>query len=82
MAAYIVYAFTHFKFVGAVQFTVGLVFPLLCIWFSEAMGAFTGWIPSTGIAGPSPPRLVCFLGWVILLIPLILWFVYAASTRP
>ena len=79
-AAYVVYAFSHFTFVGAVKFTVALLLPLLCIWFSDAMGAFTGWIPSTGITSPSPPRIVCFLGWVVLLVPLMLWIVYLVST--
>jgi membrane-anchored protein YejM (alkaline phosphatase superfamily) len=48
-----------------------VIFPLACIWFSEAMGRFTG--PTTGIAitAPSPGLIVRILGWVVLLLPLI-----------
>lgn len=75
---YVIYAFTHFRFAGAVKFTAGLFLPLLCIWFSEAMGAYTGWL-SRNITGSSPPGLVCVLGWVLLLLPLMLWIVYAVA---
>ena len=77
---YLVYAFSHFSCLGALKFTVGLVLPLLCIWFSDQMGAFTGWLPWSGITSSSPPRLLCVLGWVVLLIPAMLWIVYAVST--
>jgi len=76
--AYVIYAFTHFRFAGAVKFTTGLLLPLLCIWFADAMGAYTGWL-YRGITTPSPPRLVCVLGWVVLLVPLMFWIVYAVS---
>ena len=48
-----------------------VIFPLACIWFSEAMGGYTG--PTTGIAitAPSPGLIVRILGWVVLLLPLI-----------
>jgi len=48
-----------------------VIFPLACIWFSEAMGGYT-W-PTTGIAitAPSPGLIVRILGWVVLLLPLI-----------
>jgi hypothetical protein len=75
---YVVYAFTNFRFSGAVKFTAGLLLPLLCIWFSEAMGTYTGWL-YRGITSSSPPVLVCVLGWIVLLVPLMLWIVYAVS---
>jgi hypothetical protein len=77
-SAYVIWAFGHLRFGGAVKFTLGLVLPLLCIWFSEAMGAYTGWF-YRGITSPSPPLLVCILGWVVLLLPFMLWIVYALS---
>jgi hypothetical protein len=48
-----------------------VIFPLASIWFSEAMGRYTG--PSTGIAitAPSPGLIVRILGWVVLFLPLI-----------
>jgi len=32
---------------GALAFRTGLfaIFPLVCIWFSDAMGAYTGFLP-------------------------------------
>lgn len=75
---YVIYAFSHFRFAGAVKFTAGLFLPLLCIWFSEAMGSYTGWL-YRGITSPSPALAVCVLCWVVLLIPLLLWVVYAVS---
>jgi hypothetical protein len=71
---YVTYAFVHFRFTGAVKFTAGLLLPLLCIWFSDAMGSYTGWL-GRGITSPSPGILVCVLGWIVLLIPLMLWIV-------
>lgn len=75
---YVIYAFTHFSFAGALKFTAGLLLPLLCIWFSEAMGGYTGWL-FRGITSASPPVLLCLLGWVVLLLPLMLLLVYAVS---
>ena len=50
-----------------------LILPLACIFVGEAMGDYTG---MTGLAKPpitrtSPSGLIEFLGWVILLAPLI-----------
>jgi hypothetical protein len=48
-----------------------VIFPLACIWFSEAMGRYTG--PAAGIAitATSPGLVVRILGWVVLLLPII-----------
>jgi hypothetical protein len=50
---------------------MGVLFPLTCIWFSDAMGGFTGPAGTIGITGSSPGVIVRILGWVILLLPLI-----------
>ncbi len=57
-----------------------VIFPLACIWFSDAMGGYTGvWI-SWPITATSPGVIVCILGWLVLLMPLfILVIVYAAG---
>lgn len=78
---YIVFAFTHFSFVGAVKFSLGLIVPLLCIWFSEAMGGFTGWMPHVAVTKSSPGWAIWLVGWLVLLVPGIIWIVYAVSTR-
>ena len=51
-----------------------LILPLACIWFSEAMGDYTGLFPGPGrpsISQPTPSGVVCFGGWLILLLPII-----------
>ena len=46
-----------------------VLLPLACIWFSDAMGGYTG--PSNGmsITLPSPGLFVCIAGWILLLLP-------------
>lgn len=51
-----------------------LVLPLACIFFSDAMGGHTG---MTGLGSPSitrttPGCFVAFVGWILLLLPLLL----------
>lgn len=50
-----------------------LILPLACIWFSEEMGSYTGLtgIDSPGITKESPPTLVKFMGWILLILPAI-----------
>jgi hypothetical protein len=55
-----------FKLLGFV------VLPLACIWFSEAMGGYTGLTTSVPITAPSPGIMVCIVGWVVLLLPIVL----------
>ena len=41
-----------------------LILPLACIWFSEAMGGYTGPTTSMPITAPSPGIMVCIgVGW-------------------
>jgi len=54
---------------GAVLLFV--IFPLACIWFSDAMGGYTGLTTSMPITATSPGVIVCILGWLLLLMPLI-----------
>jgi uncharacterized protein len=44
------------------------VLPLACIWFPEVLGSLVG----ARITKPSPRSFVWFLGWVVLLVPLIM----------
>ncbi|MBC8205644.1 MAG: zf-TFIIB domain-containing protein [Kiritimatiellaeota bacterium] len=50
-----------------------LVFPLVCIWFSDAMGNYTGFIGfrSPPISQKTPGVFIALGGWLFLLSPLI-----------
>lgn len=49
-----------------------LVLPLACIWFSEAMGNYTGPASAQAITRTSPGCVIAALGWLLLLLPIIL----------
>ncbi len=55
-----------------------VIFPLVCIWFSEAMGGYTGIAGDIGITAPSPGIFVCIAGWILLFLPIVIamieWF--------
>lgn len=57
--------------------SIGLILPLACIWFADAMGGYTGATLSVGIATPTPGWLVLIGGWLVLLLPVIIGVVYA-----
>jgi hypothetical protein len=42
-----------------------VILPLACIWFSDAMGGFTGISGSVGITASSPGLFVCMAGWIL-----------------
>ena len=58
-----------------VPVAVVLLVPLGLIWFPEAVGGFTGYV-SRGctIDSETPPGLVSFIGWLLLVSPAILLF--------
>jgi hypothetical protein len=47
------------------------VLPLACIWFSEAMGGYTGPAWRGAITAPTPGVFVCIAGWLLLLVPVL-----------
>ena len=58
---------------SAVPVLLFIILPLLCIWFPDAMGQYTGaFLSRTPISRPSPTGFVWFLGWVLLALPLVL----------
>jgi hypothetical protein len=66
-------------------FKVGLflILPLACIWFSEAMGGYTGPVWRAVVTAPTPGVFVCIAGWLLLLVPGIIGIIYVASgSRP
>jgi hypothetical protein len=73
---YLAIAFAHGGIRSGFEVGIGLVFPLACIWFADAMGGYTGPTMSMAITQPSPGVIVCVLGWFILLLPLIIGIGY------
>ena len=57
--------------------TLFAILPLACIWFSDAMGGYVGPTTSGAITTPSPGLIVCILGWLLLLLPIITGICYA-----
>ena len=60
---------------GATTFKVGLflILPLACIWFSEAMGGYTGiGMGKAAITRATPGCFVAFGGWLLLFLPAIM----------
>lgn len=49
-----------------------VIFPLACIWFAEELGDYVGGPP--GFDRPTPAGLVRVGGWVLLILPFIVWF--------
>ena len=56
----------------ALKVLIFLVFPLGCIWFGDAMGGYTGMMRFQPITSQSPGCMVRFMGWVLLLFPIII----------
>ena len=54
-----------------------LLLPLLCIWFGDEMGNYTGTLPGPAINKPTPGCLVRIGGWVLLLLPVIVLLIMA-----
>jgi len=66
---YIVFAAIQGGAEMAFKVVLFLILPLACIWFSDALGAYTGFLPlgDYPITQQSPGILVRNLGWVVLL---------------
>jgi hypothetical protein len=58
----------------AIKVGICVILPLACIWFSESMGRYTGLgglAYGYPITEESPGILVCIMGWVVLLLPIV-----------
>jgi len=80
-ALYLLAAFLTGNIEDVVRLAGFLIIPLACIWFGDDMG---GWIGFSRAGGPritqaSPGCLVVFVGWVLLLAPLIVGIVSVLS---
>ena len=79
-AAYITIAFFTVGFEAAFKIGMFLIFPMACIWFSDAMGRFTGvMMGRSAITGKTPGFMVAAGGWLLLLLPIIMGVIIAAS---
>ena len=59
--------------IGTVLTVAGyLLLPVLCIWFGDEMGSYTGRLANPAITKTSPGCAVKILGWVLLFAPIIL----------
>ena len=54
-----------------------LLLPLACIWFGDEFGEYVGTVPGPAINRKSPGWMVKIGGWVLLLLPaIIFWFIW------
>ena len=72
----LIYLFIEFQGNGFdfefIKTTIALALPLVCIWFGDELGEFTGVVNQRIIDSTSPGILVSTCGWVILIgIPII-----------
>jgi hypothetical protein len=65
---------------GEATLLVGLflILPLACIWFSDAMGDYLGGM-DPAITRTTPGWAVAFGGWLLLLLPIIIWSVLGVA---
>jgi hypothetical protein len=75
------YLFVAYSEAGAemmYRIAIFLIFPLACIWYSDAMGGYTGWNYGVrpAITQTTPGCFVAFGGWLALLLPMIFWLLW------
>ena len=51
---------------------VFLVFPLACIWFSEEVGGYSGFVGLHPVTSATPGCLIAVVGWLLLLAPAVI----------
>lgn len=67
---------------SALKMLLAMLLPLACIWFPDAMGDYTDQLRLSHVNRPSPPSLVWFFGWVLLLLPMMVGtFLWLQGTR-
>ena len=53
-----------------------LLLPLACIWFADELGEYVGTFPGPEVNRKSPGWMVKLGGWILLLLPAILFVIY------
>jgi hypothetical protein len=79
-ALYLVAAYLMISGEAACKVGIFLILPLACIWFSDAMGGFTG-VGAPSITTTTPGWAVAFGGWLLLLVPVVAWLIIAVAGR-
>lgn len=69
-ATYVILAWESRGGPAAFVYFTKLLIPLACIWFPEELGQYTG---TARMSQQSPARLVRFVGWALLLMPVWLY---------
>jgi hypothetical protein len=61
-----------------------MVFVLVLIWFSDALGGFTGYIgwDSPPIPQQTPGSIVRIMGWFFLLLPALVYLIMLLRNKP
>lgn len=78
--AYLVFAYFGGGWELTLRVGTFLILPLACIWFSEAMGSYTGIGFGRGaITSTTPGCVVAFGGWLVLFLPMIALAIMALS---
>jgi hypothetical protein len=79
--AYLIIAFAAGGGELALRLFIFLLLPLACIWFSEAMGGYTGFIcfSKPFITEETPGCIVALGGWLLLSVPLIIGLIWSFS---
>ena len=72
---YLVIALANGGMESAFIVGMALTLPLCCIWFGAAMGGYTGPTTNIAITKASPGLIVCILGWLLLLLPIMMGIV-------
>lgn len=68
--SYLIIAFAARGGEGVFKMALFLILPMFCIWFSDAMGGYSGLTSWMISVSPSPPIFVRILGWMVLLLPI------------
>ena len=78
---YLVVAYLAEGVAGTWRLAAYLILPLACIWFSDAMGDYTGLNFGTrpAITRATPGCFVAFGGWLLLLLPVIIGLIQYVS---
>ena len=74
---YVVAMYMHVGAGAALKLAAGLLLPLACIWFPEALGQYRGTMRLQAITADTPALLVRIAGWFLLVgLPLILYALF------
>jgi hypothetical protein len=72
-AAYVIAAFSSTDGEDLLAVVGFVVVSLACIWFGDELGDYIGWIELRPITRRSPGVVIRFLGWMLLLLPAVVF---------